>query len=357
MKNYQVFILLTFLLGGLLACKKDHSSPIIVYTVTTLAGADSAGLLNGAGTAAYFNYPSGLAVDASGNIYVADTYNNMIRKITPAGVVSTLAGSGKEGNANGTGTAASFFLPTGIAVDNSGNVYVADSYNNLIRKITAAGVVTTLAGNDSLGAVNGADTTASFDNPTGVAVDAFGNVYVADWGNSLIRKITAAGIVTTLAGSGSAGYANGSDTLASFNKPKGIAVDVQGNLYVSDWGNSLIRKVTSAGVVSTLAGSYCNPQCGGFANGTGSAAVFNSPVGMTVDASGNVYVADKLNNLIRKITPAGVVTTFAGSGEQGAENGTAAAASFNFPSGVAIDPFGNVYVADTYNNQIRKIAP
>jgi len=209
-------------------------------------------------------------------------------------------------------------------VDGSGNVYVGDEVNHKIRKITSAGVVTTLAGSGSSGSADGTGTLASFNNPYGVAVDLSGNVYVADKGNFLIRKITSGGVVTTLAGSGSSGSANGTGTAASFNYPFGVAVDGSGNVYVGDYENHLIRKITSAGEVTTLAGSGSS----GSANGTGTAASFSSPYDVAVDGSGNVYVADYYNHLIRKITSDGVVTTLAGSGSSGSANGTGTAASF-----------------------------
>jgi streptogramin lyase len=321
--------------------------------VTTLAGSGYRASTNGTGTAASFWNPSGVAVDGNGNVYVADQNNDLIRKITPAGVVTTFAGSGSAGAANGTGTAASFWYPSGVAVDGNGNVYVADQNNDLIRKITPAGVVTTLAGSGSAGAANGTGTAASFNSPNGVAVDGSGNVYVADKFNHLIRKITPAGVVTTLAGSGSDGSANGTGTAASFSYPLGVAVDGSGNVYVAD--SYLIRKITPAGVVTTLAGSGSY----GAANGTGTAASFHSPYGVAVDGSGNVYVADYSNQVIRKVTPAGVVTTLAGGAGfnySGSANGTGTAASFKYPNGVAVDGSGNVYVSDYANNLIRKIA-
>jgi sugar lactone lactonase YvrE len=312
-------------------------------TVTTLAGPNFPAPN---GTAGYFNLPSGVAVDASGNVYVADYGNNLIRKITSSGVVSTLAGNGSVGSAN---TIASFEQPTGVAVDAAGNVYVADNGNNLIRMISPSGVVTTLAGNGVPGLNNGPDTAASFYYPTGVAVDDAGNVYVADFNNSSIRKITSAGAVSTFAGNGSRGSANG--TAASFNNPFGIAVDASGNVYVADFGNNMIREITPAGLVSTLAGNLNS----GSSNGTGVAASFNGPEGVAVDALGNVYVADEGNNMIRKISPSGVVTTLAGNVNSGSTNGMGTAASFFQPSGVAVDAAGNIYVADNGNNQIRKI--
>jgi streptogramin lyase len=297
-----------------------------------------------------------VAVDGSGNVYVADTTNELIRKITSAGVVTTLAGTALAvGSANGTGAAARFNSPTEVAVDTAGNVYVADTNNHLIRKITPAGVVTTLAGTaGATGSADGTGTAATFKFPYGVAVDGSGNVYVADTINHLIRKITSAGVVTTLAGTaGATGSTNGTGAAARFDSPSGVAVDGSGNVYVADATNDLIRKITSAGVVTTLAGTA---GAAGQTNGTGAAARFDSPSGVAVDGSGNVYVADTINHLIRKITPAGVVTTLAGTaGATGSADGTGTAATFKFPYGVAVDGSGNVYVADTNNDLIRKI--
>ncbi|MCG2792972.1 MAG: T9SS type A sorting domain-containing protein [Weeksellaceae bacterium] len=314
-------------------------------TVSTLAGSTQ-GYADGTGTAAQFNFPTGVAADASGNVYVADYLNNRIRKITPAGVVTTLAGS-TLGNTDGTGAAAHFNNPTGIAVDASGTVYVADTYNHKIRKITPQGEVTTLAGSTQ-GYADGTGTLAQFYNPIGVAVDASGNLYVADYANHKIRKVTSSGVVTTLAGS-TAGYTDGTGTATKFNYPAGVAVDTSGNVYVADTFNHKIRKITSAGVVTTVAGSTQ-----GYADGTGTAAQFKSPYGVAVDASGNVYVADYGNNRIRKITVTGVVTTVAGS-TAGYADGSDALAQFSNPYDVTIDALGNIYVADTSNHKIRKI--
>jgi streptogramin lyase len=322
------------------------------YGITsTLAGSGAADAADGTGAAASFYHPSGVATDASGNVYVADQSNHKIRKITPAGVVTTFAGSGAVGAADGIGTAASFNSPSGVAVDASGNVYVADLGNHTIRKITSSGVVTTFAGSGAAGAADGTGTTASFNFPTGIAVDALGNVYVADQVNNKIRKITAVGGVTTFAGSGAAGAADGAGPAASFNFPTGVAVDVSGNVYVADLFNYTIRKITPAAVVTTFAGSGAADAI----DGTGPASSFNLPQGVAVDASGNVYVADFGDQKIRKITPAGVVTTLAGSGAIGAADGMGTAASFNSPTGVAADASGNVYVADQNNQKIRKI--
>ena len=326
--------------------------------VTTLAGGVGvSGTNDGPGTEARFNYPQGLAVDSSGMVYVADTSNHTIRKITPAGVVTTLAGTaGVLGTNNGTGTAAKFYYPYGLAVGTSGTLYVADCYNHVIRKITAAGVVTTFSGRMSTsGSANGTSTSARFSFPVAVAAGSGGILYVADYGNSVIRKLTSTGAASNLAGkAGSTGSANGTSTTARFNLPFDVAVDLNsGFVYVADSGNQLIRKITSTGVVSTLAGQVA---AAGSVNGTGSAARFYYPSGAAVDGSGNVYIADYSNQLIRKITPAGVVTTLAGSaGVTGTNNGTGTAARFYGPAGVAVDAGGVVYVADYQNHAIRKI--
>jgi sugar lactone lactonase YvrE len=325
--------------------------------------------VNGTGTNAEFNYPFGVAVDTNGNVYVGDQNNNVIRKVTPVGGVTTLA----EG----------FNDPTGVAVDSGGNVYVGDSYNYTIRKVTPAGVVTTLAGLAGVpGSADGTNSAARFNDPTGVALDSAGNLYVADTYNDTIRKVTPAGVVTTPAGLavGNPGSADGTGSAARFYNPIGVAVDSAGKLYVADMLNQTIRKVTPAGGVTTLAGKAGHP---GFVNGAGTNAEFNYPFGVAVDTNGNVYVGDQSNNAIRKVTPAGGVTNLAegfndptgvavdsGGNVYVADSGnnaiqkvtpagevTTVATGFNFPSGVAVDSAGNLYVADTYNDTIRKVTP
>jgi len=308
--------------------------------VSTFAGSVSGGSADGSGAAASFRAPAFLAMDAAGNIYVSDLVNNMIRKITPGGNVTTLANASTGLN-----------QPAGIAVDPTGNVYVAD--NQKIRKITPTGVISTLAGSDSgeRGNADGVGTAARFNNPVGLALDVAGNLYVADMRNYMIRKITPGGEVSTFAGNGTRGSANGNGSLASFDEPASIVIDASGNMYITDSGNNSIRKINLAGDVTTLAGSGAR----GANNGAGTAASFNQPFGITVDASGNVYVADTYNNLIRKINLAGNVSTFAGSGNEGADNGAGEIASFLTPYGVTVDTSGNLYVADLGNNLIRKI--
>jgi len=318
--------------------------------VTTLAGA-AQGYADGQGTTARFYGPTGVAVDGNGNVYVVDTTNPRIRKITPAGVVTTLAGSGSHGSVDGTGTAASFSQPIGVAVDSSGNVYVSDTGNNKIRKVTPAGVVTTLAGADEGDYADGQGTAARFYNPNGVAVDGSGNVYVADSYNHRIRKITASGSVTTLAWSGDVGSADGQGTEVSFRIPRGVAVDGSGNVYVADSGNHRICKIDVGGNVTTLAGGGDV----GSADGQGTEASFHDPEGVAVDGSGNVYVADSYNHRIRKIDVGGNVTTLAGGGSRGFVDGLGTKAWFHAPNGVAVDGSGNVYVVEYFNSRIRKI--
>ncbi|RPD44101.1 hypothetical protein DNI29_22145 [Hymenobacter sediminis] len=282
--------------------------------VSTLAGAMNAydpkvawafgerGSRDGTGAAARFNYPSGVAVDAAGSVYVADQHNHTIRKITAAGVVSTLAGmAGEPGSVDGPGTAARFYAPTGVAVDAAGTVYVTDVGNFTIRKITAAGVVSTLAGTvGSRGSTDSTGRAARFGAPHGIAVDAGGTVYVTDVFNNTIRKITAAGVVSTLAGrAGNRGRADGRGTGAAFHSPSGVAVDRKGMVYVADSENGAIRLITPAGVVSTLVGPS---RAKGSTDVPGAAARFNYPMGVpmgvAVDAAGTVYVADRYNHTI-----------------------------------------------------------
>lgn len=327
----------------------------VAGAVTTLAGlAGRSSSVDGQGTSARFEEPYSIATDGT-YVFLADHSDHSIRKISADGTVTTLAGkAGSYGSTDGTGASARFFVPSGIAVDSAGTVVVADTNNSVIRKISPAGVVTTLAGTaKSKGTSDGVGAAARFAAPAGVAVDRSGNVYVADSEASTVRKITPSGVVTTLAGGAYAnGFVNGSGTAARFNVPSDLALDSDGNILVLDRNNHAVRKVTPLGEVTTLAGSGTP----GLANGKGTAAQFSFPSGLTVDSLGNVVVADTDNQVLRKITPSGDVTTLAGS-RLGSADGTATAAQFYNPKDIAADAQGNFYVADKNNRTVRKLSP
>lgn len=423
--------------------------------LTVFAGSGSNGSTDGKGTSASFSFPTGITTDAAGNVYVSEQGTHRIRKITPTGLVSTIAGSGVNAEKDGVGKQASFSYPGGMVVDAAGNIYVGDEGHS-IRKVTQAGVVTTIIGAGAA-IINGDAKAATFNQPTDVATDAAGNIFVADAGNNLIREINTAGTVSTFAGTGDKGNTDGALKTATFSSPLGITIDASGNFFVADSANNVLRKISTTGLVSSIAlfvnangasgplnyptgvtvdgsgniyyfNSYWNSLCQigpgqtrtfslgnnpgpsngmfffkafdlavdkqsnvyvadagnsrickintaglettiagsasasnfpiiGNTNGTGTNASFNHPKGIAVDGSGNVYVADTQNNLIRKITPAGLVTTIAGTGTAGANDGNGGSATFNKPMGLSVNPAGTIiYVADTGNNLIRKIA-
>jgi sugar lactone lactonase YvrE len=333
------------------SCTKPNNLQVNIGNtiVTTLAGPNFAGPISILIPPHSFNQPTGVAVDKAGNVYVADQGNNVIRKISPEGVVTTLAGSGQQGSTNGPSSIASFNAPTGIAVDPQGNVYVTDYGNGMVREINQ-GTTYTSPGLDYVNTL-----AANIVYPVGVAVDATGptnKVYVSFEYTYQIVEISPSGTITPYAGSG-IGSANGPGYAAKFDGPAGLATDLSASLYVADQYNNVIRKIYDIDVVSTFAGDGSR----GSDNGVGTtAASFNNPTGVAVDKAGNVYVADQGNNLIRKISPAGAVTNLAGTGQIGSANGPGYAASFNRPTGVAVDDSGHVYVADTGNNLIRKIS-
>jgi RHS repeat-associated protein len=319
-------------------------------STTTFAGTGSSGSNNGNTSFATFNNPLNSAVDAAGNVYIADAGNSMIRKINPSGIVSTFAGAGYAGYADGTGTAAVFRHPSFIAIDATGTLFVSDQQNHRIRKISPSGVVSSFVGSGSIGSANGTGTAASFQYPMGMAFDASGNLFVADAYNHKIRKITPSGVVSDFAGSGAAGAANGAGASASFNRPMGLAFDTAGNLYVADRDNAMIRKITPAGVVSTLAGSL--PR--GYVDGPGNVAKLNTN-NLIVDADGNIYVVDQGNNMIRKVSPSGEVSTLAGSLTAGDANGTGSIVLFNSPFGISKGPDDAMYIVENAANRIRKM--
>jgi len=320
--------------------------PTNIYgDVTTFAGDGSKGKVNGAKAAASFNGPVSVVFDGSGNLFVSESAGNDIREIDQAGMVSTFAGSGVVGNGNGPGNTASFSTPFQLNFDGSGNINLADEGNNVIRKINISGTVSLFAGTGAQNSTDGTVVTASFNNPYGLVVDGTGNIYIADRGNSTIRKIDLARQVTTFAVLDGAA-APGNNTGLGF-----LATDASGNLFFGD--SNHVKEITPAGVVNTIAGN----NLAGFADGNGAAASFNKLVGIAVDALGNIYTGDANNNRIRKITQAGAVTTLAGSGGGGNNDGISATASFHAPYGVAVDNTGNyLYVADSGNNLIRKVA-
>lgn len=317
------------------------------HIVSTFAGSTD-GFQDGEGVAAKFGGIASIETDAEGNVYVCDGGNHRIRKITSSGLVSTLAGNGTMAYADGMGTLAAFTYPRGIEIDPAGNLYVADDGNSKIRKITPAGVVSFIAGS-TLGFNDGPNASAKFYDPLGVVVNADGEIFVADMANNRIRKI-ASGEVSTFAGSGAKTFADGQGIEASFSYPQDLAIDTEDNIYVADTENHRIRKITPSGLVSTLAGSTS-----GFADAQGENAKFNFPLGIAVDAEGNVYVADSGNNRIRKITPSGEVSTVAGN-SAGAKDGPIAIAQLSFPYDVAVTNTGIIYVADTENERVRRIA-
>lgn len=345
------------------------------WIVTTIAGVPGhTGAADGTNQNALFYQPVGIAADVPGNLYICDYNNNTIRKISRSGtnwMVSTIAGSATApivlGGRDGLGTNALFYGPSGITVDSATNLYVTDSQNNLIRKISLVGnsfFTLTVAGSQfGNGFYDGTGTNANFDDPQGILTDNT-NLYVADFLNSVIRKISSAGEVTTIAGSGplnSTGSADGTGSSARFNGPASVAMDGSGNLYVADGGNSLIRKITSSGVVNVFAGALPIGQNTGFGNsgtndGVGQNAKFYYPDGITIDAVGNLYVADAFNYTIRKVTPAGLVTTIAGAPQvQGHADGTNNKALFFYPRAICLDQNNNLYVTDS--GTIRQISP
>ena len=329
--------------------------------VITIAGMlDVVGASDGPALEATFNNPHGLAVDDFGNIYIVDRFGHKVRKYSPDGNVTTLAGSGVPGNSDGIGLSASFNEPWGICMGNDGNIYVADSRNNLIRKVTPDGIVTTLAGSGIFGTSNGQGTNASFGTPTGIEMDEEGNLYVADHLTHVIRKISTSGYVTTVAGvSNLPGFSDGIGADALFNRPYGLTIDHNGDVLVADEWNHRIRKVTPSGEVTTIAGTGTI----GHVNGQPFDAAFNYPWDVTEDDAGNIYVADGFNQVIRKLSPTGSipesfeVTTYAGNpGESGGIDGFGFNAEFNAATSVQYWPqTGEIFVADAYNNLIRKI--
>jgi hypothetical protein len=332
------------------------TSPIRYASVATLAGSGAAGAKDGVGMAAQLNRPHGMAIAADGTVYVSDRGNHQIRSVSPEGATRTIAGSPPQGFVDGTGAAARFFDPVAVAVDKAGNVYVADRNNHRVRKISPSGVVTTLAGTGEAGFTDGPVSTARFNQPYGVALDATERtLYVADYLNHAIRKIDlSSGTVGTLGGNGSAGNADGNGANARFNQPYNVKMDGAGNLWVPDQLNHCIRKVTPGGNVTTVAGNGKE----GYADGSGASAQFSNPTGLTPTLDGSVIVADRNNHRVRRIAPDGTVTTLAGDGKPGYADGPLAGTQFNRPIDVVQDRrTQQLYVSEESSHTIRRIQP
>jgi sugar lactone lactonase YvrE len=334
-------------------------------TISTYAGTGRVGFAGDGGpaTAAQLNEPVGVAVDPAGNLYIAERENHRIRKVTPGGVISTYAGTGTQGFSGdgGPATAAQLLGPGGVALDPAGNFYIADRNNDRIRRVTPGGTIATYAGSGSLGfAGDGGPATAARLNMSlgGVALDSSGNLYIADSLNERIRKVTPGGTISTYAGTGTEGFSGdgGPATAAHLDRPDGVAVDSAGNLYIADSGNSRIRKVTPGGTISTYVGNGGYGE-GFLGDGGPATAAHIRPRGVALDSAGNLYITDFAR--IRKVTPGGTISTYAGTDTPGfaGDGGPATAAQLSFPQGVALDSAGNLYIADSNNNRIRKVTP
>lgn len=367
MKKIQLFSMILLAVFALSSCKKvapEVSTAAQSYTeATTFVGTGVGAYVEGVGQNAALYAPYGMVTDAAGNLYVADQSNHRIRKITPEGQTSTFAGTGEVGYVDGPGTSAQFFYPAGIAMDAFGNLYVSDSGNDVIRKITPSGVVSTYAGSGQRGFADGAAANAKFKGLSGLAIDKAGNLYVVDSYNYVIRKITSSGIVSTVAGTPtiSSDYArlySGPASGVEFGFViQGIAVDPLGNVYVADGSKNFIWKITPDGMASTWAGN--GQKLGGdvirvYKDGPKGSAMFSTPFGMAFDEDGNLYIADTGNNRIRKISVEGIVSTVAGNGKSEDIDGRVPDASIYAPLTVAFDGNGIIYVATTGNN-ISKI--
>jgi sugar lactone lactonase YvrE len=328
--------------------------------ISTVVGTGTAGFSGDGGlaTLAQLNGPASVSVDAAGNLFIADQLNARIRKVTYGGIISTVAGTGTNGltGDGGSATAAQLYGPGGVAVDAAGTVFIADSIG--IRKVTPARIIFTIVGSGFSGDGDLA-TNAELNSPSGINVDPSGNVYIADIQNRRIRKVTPAGIISTVAGTGIAGsWGDGGPAIAAqLGFPVTVASDIAGNLFIADLAGGWVRKVTPAGVITTVAGNGTFGFSGD--GGPATAAALNNPNGLAVDTSGNVFIADTFNSRVRKVTPAGIISTVAGTGVAGfsGDGGPATAAEINAPTSLAIDSIGNLFIADRSNQRIRKVTP
>ncbi len=330
--------------------------------ITTVAGTGVPGYSgdNGTATAAQLRGPVALAVSGDGTVYIADYLNNRVRAINSSGIIRTVAGTGTSGYSGDGGAAASaqFSGPSGLSLDANGNLYIADSGNHRVRRISAGGIVSTVAGNGTQGFAGdgGLATSANLDTPAGVLADAAGNIYVADSGNNRIRAVGSDGMIRTIAGSNPSEYEAMPATLLTLNAPSGVAVDSSGSIYVADWYNHRIRKVTVDGLVRTIAGNGTAGYSGD--GGDAKQAQLNYPFAVAVDSSGNVYISDQGNNRVRRVGTDGVIRTVAGNGTStfSGDGGQATNASLSTPAGIAVDASGNLYIADYNNTRVRKVS-
>jgi len=341
-------------------------------TINTVAGNHSygAGYIGDgkAATDAELNYPNAVVVDLSGNLYIADGSNNVIRKVNSSGTISTIAGYNAYGPGysgdGGPATNAELNDPHGVMVDSHGNLYIADTYNQVIRVVNSSGVIGTLAGRYlGYGGDGGPATAAEFNEPEGLTFDILGNLYIADNANNVVRKISTAGIITTVAGNyaisfPSGGYSGdgGPATAAELKSPTGVTSDRYGNLYIADGGNNVVRKINTLGIISTYAGNHSHGYSGD--GGNASAAELYNPSGVAMDTSGNLYIADTYNNVVRKVNSSGIIKTIVANHKVGysGDGGLAIAAELYSPVGIALDRYFNLYIADVNNQVVREVS-
>ena len=332
--------------------------------ITTIAGNGFPGFSGDGGlaTATKLQDPSSVAFDAAGNMYIADHYNSRVRKINSSGIISTIAGNGTSGFSGdgGPATAAQLYYPICVAFDRGGNLLIVDQPANRIRMVNTSGIISTIVGTGvaGFGGDGGQATLAELSSPYAIAIDAVNNLYIADQANQRIRKVDTSGIITTIAGTGTNGFSGdgGLATAAQLWNPQGITFDASGNLYISDSGNECVRKINTSGVITTFAGNGIYGFSGD--GGMATAAQLWEPRGIVFDAANNLYISDFYNNRIRKVNSSGIISTVVGNGTQGfsGDGGQATAAEISAPFGLNFDAVGNLYIADYSNQRIRKVA-
>jgi sugar lactone lactonase YvrE len=325
----------------------------------------------GPATSAELYDPTGVSVDSAGNLFIAD--NRRIRKVSSSGIITTVAGNGKSSigfsGDGGPATSARLSSPSNVTVDSEGNLFIVDRDNQRIRKVSPLGIITTVAGDGSIscellgchgnyGGDGGSATAAKLNDPGGVAIDSAGNLFIADFGNRRVRKVSPSGIISTVAGGGTNELGDGGPaTSATLNSPAGVAIDSAGNLFIADFNDRRIRKVSSSGIITTIAGGGSASNRLGD-DGPATSAQLGGPSGVAVDSAGNLFIADELGNRIRKVSTLGIITTVAGNGSSGysGDGGPATSARLSLPSDVAVDSAGNLFIADSFNNRIRKVS-